>query len=94
MNFDSINNISDLLEANKEANPADAIHKMIGEAVSEHGPAVALEVAMGITDRLLSLHNTVALEAEEEGEFGKGMTWGQDARTLEIVLAMLKTIEL
>ena len=94
MNFDSINNISDLLEANKAANPADAIHEMIGEAVSEHGPAIALEVAVGIVKRLTDLHEVVGQEHQEEGDVDKAILWASDARTLQIVTAMLATIEL
>ena len=94
LNFDSINNISDLLEANKQADPTEAIHEMIAEAVAEHGPGVALQVAIGITSRLLQLHDTVAEEHAEEGDCDKAITWAQDSRTLQMALAMLNTIEL
>jgi hypothetical protein len=94
LNFESINNVSDLVEANNETDPTEAIHALISEAVGSHGPKVALEIAAEIIGRLVNLHDAVAEDKIEEGDNDTAMLWAQDSRTLTMAKFMIETIEM
>ena len=94
MNFESINNVSDLVEANNETDPTQAIHDMISEAVGSHGPKVALDIAAEIISRLVNMHDSVTEAKIEEGDNDTAILWAQDSRTLMTVKVLLETIEL
>ena len=94
MNFESINNVSDLVEANNETDPTQAIHDLIGEAVRSNGPKVALDIAAEIIDRMVNLHDAVAEDKVAEGDAETAMLWAQDARTLAMAKFMIETIEM
>tara|TARA_R110002012_G_scaffold74516_1_gene188872 strand:- start:795 stop:1079 length:285 start_codon:yes stop_codon:yes gene_type:complete len=94
LNFESINNVSDLVEANNETDPTEAIHALIGEAVSSHGPKVALDIAAEIIGRLVNLHDAVAEDKVAEGDAETAMLWAQDSRTLTMAKFMVESIEM
>ena len=94
MNFESINNVSDLVEANNETDPTEAIHALISEAVGSHGPKVALDIAAEIISRLVNLHDAVADDKIEEGDAETAMLWAADSRTLTMAKFMVQSIEM
>ena len=94
LNFESINNVSDLVEANNEENPTDEIHASITELVVEHGPKVALVIASDLIQKLMNLHDVVAENKIEEGEAECAMEWAADSRSLAMAKVLLDSIDL
>ena len=99
MEFNDINTVSDLLEANEAKTEVEtfkeSIHKLIGDKIEETSQvSIALEIATELVSRLESFHEAIAESKIENDEAESSLAWANDSGKLNVAWNILKSIEL
>ena len=93
LDFNNINSVNDLVEANKEIMTHEDTVAELMKPVYEHEPTVGHQCAIDILENLLGFHQDMMNHFIEEGDTTSSALWAIDMNRIDTAITILKDVK-